>query len=140
MEEKPAHNYVGILGALMAFLGLFFPYMDVWMVKTSMFDLLNDETHIWVLIPILLLAFIVLFATSYGPLTRLAACGLLVAQLIYTFTGNEVLGYKFTVSEVLQVLSSGFWIITVGLLLIILSPFLTGINEKMGGLLQGKKK
>lgn len=132
MRDSEIHDYIGITGLALAFLGLFLPFT----IKLSLFDLLNDDSHLGVLIPILFLIFGALFATDYRVLTRITDSALLIALFIYTFTGE----YKVPIKAVRQILGVGFWVITIGLLLAIFSPLMQGINEKINGLFHVARK
>ncbi len=132
MRDSETHDYIGITGLVLAFLGLFLPFIG----RLSLFDLLNDDSHLGVLIPILFLIFGALFATDYRALTRMTDSSLLIALFVCTFTGE----YKIPIRVMHQILGAGFWVVTIGLLLAIFSPLLQGVNEKINRLICAMRK
>lgn len=116
-QQHQTRNYIGIAGCLIALLGMALPYVDAWIVRASLFSLLADFAAF--AIPLVLLALVcaVILCVQGNHQVRWIGVVLLLLLLAITFLDDENI-----VEDVSDLLGSGFWVMVIGLVIIILSP------------------
>lgn len=116
-QQHQTRNYIGIAGCLIALLGMALPYVDAWIVRASLFSLLADFAAF--AIPLVLLALVcaVILCVQGNHQVRWIGIVLLLLLLAITFLDDENI-----VEDVSDLLGSGFWVMVIGLVIIILSP------------------
>lgn len=115
-QQHQAKNYIGIAGCLIALLGMALPYVDAWLLRASLFSLLAEFAAF--AIPLVLLALVcaVILCVQGNHQVRWIGVVLLLLLLAITFLDDENI-----VENVFELLGSGFWVMVIGLIIIILS-------------------
>lgn len=132
MKEK-TRGYLGVVGAVLLLVGQFMPYIEVWFVQTSLFDWLAEESLFFCGVAICAAVGTLILSFLNTKFAAVLAAAELIAILILTFTDRD----GMRVSDVMECLSFGFWVMALGAVLAILSPFMDGLNKKIGGLFHG---
>ena len=128
-------NCIGLIGTALALLGMFLPYIEFWFASASLFDYLADEAGLLlpVIFILLVLAFILfLCSVSHG---RWIGALLLIGLLVVTFGDDSGMMDLIDITDYLR---CGFWIMVIGLILMIVSPSLLNANRKMESLFAGE--
>lgn len=149
--HAPSRNYLGMLGTLLAFWGIFLPCIKIWGFSLSLVDALS-ELHdllgstsyldsmmgtsnnyngeikflLFVIIILLIIAFVLFFCNHDAA--QWIGVGLLGGLLIFSIcaqgeTDNDIVGGFFSY------VTYGYWIMILGLILMIAAPALSGPNQ-----------
>lgn len=133
---SPPREYLGMAGTVLALLGMFMPCMEVWFVRASYADALL-ECDLGILIPVIFLAAAVTFFLFFRAIShaRWIGAALLVGLILSIVPSKD----SVFSSGVMDYLEYGFWVMVIGLVLVILSPSLTGANQAIAALFAGHR-
>ena len=131
MENNSSpRGYLGIIGAILFFLGELFPFEKIWFVSVSIFKDMRDENLLlWVILVVLPIVTALLYCFSFNK----AACLFGVISLVL-LVGIVISEDDIPLVEVTEYLASGFWIMLAESILMILSKFMTGANRAIAKL------
>lgn len=128
MANSEARGYIGFIGSLVTLASLWMSFIDDWFANMSYLDLLSEKD---LLFPVVIVTVLVAALCLYA--SRLHSLGFIIA-VIYTITSIIFLFQCFDgipVREVFAMAGTGLYAMGIGLLLMILSPFLWKVNEKI---------
>lgn len=132
MFNSEARGYIGIIGAVMALLSIRMPFVSAWPIHISYFDLLfAKEVFFPVIIIIVLLAALCLYVAR---LQGLAFPTAVIFSITFVISGPSLLSEADIDLDFFVRTGSGLYVMVIGLILMILSPFLWRINEKIEAL------
>lgn len=141
--RSEARGYIGMIGALMALASLWMPFVRVWHVGISYFDLLlMKESPFPVVTIMILLAALFLYTARFQGLafpTTIIYSIAFVLSLPSLFS-NMMDSMGLSVHDASFLAASGSYVMTLGLILMIVSPFLWRVNEKIEILFQPQNR
>lgn len=130
-------QYLGLLGCALALAGGFMPYVDFWLYRASFYETLAEEqSWLGIAAAVALMLLGVVFLLRLRAPAVVFSGVLLAAFWVYTFTGNTIFGYTLSIGDMMEYLEFGFWIVSLGLILALLSPFMRGANRALSKLFQ----
>ncbi len=121
-------GYIGLVGTAMTAIGMFLPCAKAWFVVMSFYDGLSETSMLLCGGYFLLLALAACcFASRKGSLGSTCGILLLIMTLWLIFGDSD----GMSISETLGYIQYGFWVITIGEVLMSLSTVMAGANAQI---------
>lgn len=119
-KSRTAAGIVGFIGTLIAAMGMFLPLMKVWGIEISFFRGMTELSEeagqlIFLLIVFIAVLEVILFLVEQNLVGNIIGGIMLLAFLCFIFSDGEVLDY----------LSTGFWVMGFGLIMMSISSIFT---------------
>lgn len=133
-QDYEKRGYIGIIGAAVVLIGMFLPFIDIWYEKISMFEALSMANSLYPLLALALLAVEAALNWNYHDGTASLIAMAVMAKYIHQCLFDT--GYSF--EESYRLLSTGFWVIALGIALLILCPCMLKTNEQIDDILTSK--
>lgn len=118
-------GYPGILGAILTLVGLHLPFVHILFIRISYKEALAETgpyDPTWAIVGTLLVVF--LYMIAYHGIAWVFSIVLTIIFLIQTLSGSSI-------TELLNMAQSGFWVMCAGLLLMFISPFWGSVNDSI---------
>ena len=124
-------GYVGVLGAIVCFVGMFMPFGEIWFVRVSLFSALKEHETVLLFV---IIAGIVISGLFYSVSLHPVACTVSIITAIVLFYAafapdgsNSWVEISF--DEMFSYLEYGFWVIVCGVVLMVVSPLVMRVNQ-----------
>ena len=131
VKHRSIASILGMIGTLIGFLGIFMPMMSAWGQKISFLGLLEESTDSGDFIFCMIIAFAIIELTFFYLEYNGAGNGFAFAALVFflyeTFGGDT---NGMSISDMLNYLDYGFWMICGGLVLMTISSIFNSKKER----------
>lgn len=123
VDMSECRGYVGIIGAIMTLVGICLPFASYWFVTVSFMEYLIDQhTVVAVIVIITLVIEVLLYTTSHHGTA--CAIAVILAVLFFSDLGSD----GMSLNDILDMVESGFWVMSDGVVLMCVSPFMKKLN------------
>ena len=122
IKHRSIASILGMIGTLIGFLGIFMPMMSAWGQKISFMGLLEESTDYGNFILCMVIAFAIVELVFFYLEHNGAGNGLAFAALVFFLYATFVVDTDgMSISDMLNYLDYGFWMICSGLVLMTIS-------------------
>lgn len=117
VNKNSTRGYVGIIGAVMTLIGFFLPYVTILWVSVSFYDYFCSEMSPF--LAIIYIALLIGIGVAYFFYRHTLGCLLSIPYAIYFVVCT------FSETAILEAGQSGYWLTVVGVILMLISPYIT---------------